>query len=432
MNLPINRAAEVAIIGCCFSGGLDAALKAGELIPAKCFYHDDVRFVFEAIMLEANHGRQADTLGILNRWKAHYPLISMPQDLLGADADAWLLQNRAETVLDLFRRRQAMIAADALLRGAESLGDPLTDAMSEFNDIMENASTNAPPLHDARAAALLLGADLEKRFELNGKLSGIDCGLSGLNAITDGLQPGEFWIIGARPNVGKTALMLNIAEHVSINQGIPSLIVTLEMSMTALCRRLASMRGEINGNSIRRGQFTETEFKSLTMFNSKFAASPMYFLDSPGGVGITQLIHSIRSAIRRYGIKVVFIDYLQKIRGDGKSEKRTYEIGEVSSRLVELTKREQINLFALAQLNRESEKEKGRAPKLSDLADSKSIEADADFVGLLDRPILNDETKATLRVAKQRDGERGTLNLTYRGWHCRFTMGQWEFPSVEN
>lgn len=426
MNLPINRAAEIGIIGACLDGGLESTLEAMESVPSKSFYHDDCRFVFECIQSSAKTGQPADTIGILNQWRSVYGELAFPTDIYDAQDrnPKWTLKDRISTVLDLHLRRQHMIAAHQLLSGASELHKPLQDTVSEFESILGQADANTPPILEGQKLARNVNDDLERRSQLNGALSGIDTGLHGLNRITDGLQMGEVWVIGARPSVGKTALALNVADHVAISGKIPSLFVSLEMSAIALGRRLLSMRSQISGNSIRRGTFTPQEFKSLAVFHGRLKESPIYILDSPGGIRITQLCHSIRAAIKRWGIKVVFIDYIQKIRPDSKGEKRTYEIGDTSSQLVELVKRENINLFALAQLNRESEKDKGRPPRLSDLADSKSIEADADFVGLLDRPINGDESKATLRVAKQRDGERGIIPLEFEGQFCRFKMQQ--------
>ncbi len=426
MNLPVNRSAELGVIGACLDGGLETTLEALEMVPSKCFFHDDCRFVYEVIQSDASHGRQTDVIGILDRWKAAYPALLLPPDFYGAqDAHPkWTLQNRAGTVLDLFRRRQAMMAANALLEGAGKLHEPLAEAMSEFEDMLGQSQTNAPPILEGKPLAYQLHDDLQRRHELNGQLSGIDTGFAPLNQLTDGLQAGEIWIIGARPGTGKTAIALNVADHVALTLGVPCLFVSLEMTAVALARRMASMRGSINGTEIRRGSFTESGFKSLTTFNAKLSTSPLKILESPGGIKITQLCHSLRAAIKRWGIKVVFIDYLQKIRPDSKGEKRTYEIGDVSSQLVELIKREKVNLFALAQLNRESEKDKGRSPRLSDLADSKSIEADADLVGLLERPFKNNDTRAMLKIAKQRDGNIGMIPLEFRGHFCRFLVDE--------
>lgn len=438
MELPFNREAELGVIGACLDGSVggkvETAINAAESLPARCFYHDDTRFIYERIVEAANGGRAIDELALRSDWKAMFPALTYPVDISGAQDrhSAWSLQDRVGRVLDDFRRRQAMMAAHALLEGAQAKDRPLESAMADFESIMEQAQTNAPPILEGVHLAKSLTDDMERRHALAGALSGIDTGFDDLNKHTDGLQAGEMWVVGARPSVGKTALALNIADHVALNLGVPCLFVSLEMSAMALCRRLLSMRSRIDGEKIRNGQFTDQDFCKFPTFMGALKRSPFKILESPGGIGVTQLCSSIRASIRRFGIKVVFIDYLQKIRADKKGEKRTYEIGDVSSKLVELTKRENVNMFCLAQLNRENEKDKGRSPRLSDLADSKSIEADADFVGLLDRPINGDEGQAILRIAKQRDGARESIPLTYVGKHCQFLPGTFHRPDHEN
>ncbi len=428
-DFPFDREAELGVIGACLDGSiggkLETALLAAESLPSKCFYHDDTRFIYECIVDAVNHGRATDELALRSDWKSKFPALAYPQDASEAQDrhSSWSLEDRSGRVLKLYRRRQAMMAAHALLAGAAAQEKPLENSIAEFESIMGQSETNAPAILDGLNLAKFLNDDLERRHSLDGRLSGIDTGFQDLNRHTDGLQLGEFWIVGARPSVGKTALALNIADHVALTLGVPCLFVSLEMSAMALCRRLLSMRSGIHGKTIRTGKFTEKDFQSMPAFMAKLKNSPLKILDSPGGIGVTQLCSSVRASIRRWGIKVVFIDYLQKIRADKKGEKRTYEIGDVSSKLVELTKRENVNMFSLAQLNRENEKDKGRPPRLSDLADSKSIEADADFVGLLDRPIAGDERRAILRIAKQRDGARDSIPLTYHGWQCKFMTG---------
>lgn len=432
MELPANRDAELGIIGACFDGGLETSLVAVESVPAKAFFHDDLRLVFEFISGAVASGSAPDEVGLFNWWKRASVGYPAPTDALTATHRyaKWHLEASSSEVRDCFQRRSAILAADLLMRRAQDVTVPIGQSIAECEAAIAPQDFRAPPIVEPKALAARLADDLERRFNLQGALSGIATGFSGLDKITDGLQRGELWVIGARPNVGKTSLSLNIAEQVAILDGVPLLFVTLEMSAVALSRRLLSMNGPVNAGEIRRGSFSEPDFKRMVAFSARFSAAPFYVLDSPGGIRITQLCHSIRAAIRRWKIQVVVLDYLQKIRPDVKGEKRTYEIGDTTSVLVELVKRENVNMLALAQLNREPEKNAKRPPILSDLADSKSIEADADFVGLLERPIDGDENVARLHVAKQRDGERGVVPLVFHGWHCRFRMGAHQ-PSPE-
>lgn len=423
MHLPVNRDAELGVIGACLDGGIETTVAASEKVPTRAFFHDDLRIAYECIQQIVQRGQTPDTYSVLTAWKQTAGALPFPDALWDCQDKhpKFHLAQRSEAVLDCWARRNAILSANALVGAASDLGRPIIESIAECEASLSPESLHAPPILEPKAAVVSLTNDLERRFELGGALSGISTGFTKWDAMTNGLQAGEVWIIGARPSVGKTALALNVASEVALKQRQPILFVSLEMSALALTRRLLSANAMVNGNSIRRGTFTEQEFKSMAAFNAMFSQAPFYILDSPGGIRIGQLCHSLRAAIRRWRIKVIFLDYLQKIRPDSRGEKRTYEIADTSAALVELTKRENINLFALAQLNREPEKDKGkRPPRLSDLADSKSIEADADFVGLLDRPIDGDETQAALTVAKQRDGERGVVPLTFQGWFCRF------------
>lgn len=429
MNLPVDRNAEVGIIGACLDGSVmgkvDTCIEAFDLVHDKCFFHDDTRIGFQCLKAIVSAGTAPDTISLYSKWKELANGLEFPVEFHGLQEQhtMYQLKNRAETLLDCYRRRTACLTADALRTAACDLAKPINESLAEFETGIAENSAKAPPIFEPRDAARALNDDLDRRCQLDGRLSGFSTGFPEWDRMTDGLQPVEFWIIGARPNVGKTALALNLTEQTAMIQKVPTLVVSLEMTAVAISRRMLSMNAGINGNSIRRGTFTPDEFKAVAGFYARYNASPIYTLDAPGGIGVSQLCNSIRAAVRRWGVKVVFIDYLQKIRPEKKGEKRTYDIGDISSRLIELTKRENIHMTALAQLNRDNEKDQ-RIPRLSDLADSKSIEADADFVGLLDRPVEGDMNRAQLIVAKQRDGERGIVPLEFRGWHCRFLPAQ--------
>jgi replicative DNA helicase len=176
-------------------------------------------------------------------------------------------------------------------------------------------------------------------------------------------------------------------------------------------------------NEIKRGTFTKEDFPRFVAFTSKLAGSPVRFLDFVRGVDAAKLSGAIRQHIRQNKTKLVVIDYLQKVRPVVRHEKRTYEVASVSESLAALSRSTGVALITLAQLNRESEKDSGRAPRLSDLADSSQIERDADTVVLIHRPQTQDDPRgeiASLVVAKQRDGEIGVARVHFNGKFCRF------------
>jgi replicative DNA helicase len=239
--------------------------------------------------------------------------------------------------------------------------------------------------------------------------------------MTDGFQFGELAIIAARPSIGKTAIAIAIARAAAIEHRVPTLFISLEMSDESIVRRMVSNVGSIPMQDIKTGDLDEGGMKAMASASAKVAGSPIYFVSGSGVSGIATITAVIRRAVRKWGVKLVLIDYLQKIHGSKAAEKKTYEIAEVSGRLKAIASDTKTAVVALAQLNRENEKDKGRVPRLTDLADSGQIERDADLVLLLNRERNQPNGEAIIAVAKQRDGECGLVPLWYEGQFCRFT-----------
>jgi len=199
---------------------------------------------------------------------------------------------------------------------------------------------------------------------------------------------------------------------------IPSLFISLEMGVKPLMRRLASMHCQIPMNDLRKGALTQRQMEQLTVFASEKSKGFFHILDCVSGATDTQIASSIRRHVRSNGVKLVVIDYLQKITPSKRHEKRTYEVGYVSGTLKSVADRCGVAMLTLAQLNRESEK--GQVPRLSDLADSGQIERDADVVGLLHRDRSENAGVTKLIIAKNRDGEIGIIDLHFLGHYCQF------------
>jgi replicative DNA helicase len=173
--------------------------------------------------------------------------------------------------------------------------------------------------------------------------------------------------------------------------------------------------------NLKSGNLSEGDMRSMTQASGKLASSPLWFLDGSSSQSIASITANIRRAVRKHKVRLVIIDYLQKVKAAEKSEKRTYEVAEVSGKLKDIAVQTGVALLSLAQLNRENEKDKGRQPRLTDLADSGQIERDADLVMLLDRDRKQSKGEASIVIAKQRDGECGLVKLWYDGQFCRFS-----------
>jgi replicative DNA helicase len=274
---------------------------------------------------------------------------------------------------------------------------------------------------------------IQDLYGREGKISGISSGFEVLDKMTDGFHAGEMIVIAARPSMGKTALAMNIAEHVAVDCNRPVAVFSLEMSAQQLVQRLLCSRAKVNLENVRKGFMAEREFPALTTAASMFAESKIY-IDDTSGLSILELRAKARRMKSQYKIEAIFIDYLQLLRSTSRraQDNRQLEIAEISAGLKGLAKELELPIIVLAQLNRNPEGRTGDAkgrPRLGDLRESGSIEQDADLVGLLIRDEYYADTeeakeaatgKATLIIAKQRNGPVGDVKLTFLKEFTRF------------
>jgi replicative DNA helicase len=271
---------------------------------------------------------------------------------------------------------------------------------------------------------------IEQLYERRGGITGIATGFAELDRMTNGLHEGEMIVIAARPSMGKTALAMNIAEHVAINEKLPVAVFSLEMSSQQLVQRLLCSRARVNLQKVRDGFLAERDFPSLTAAASKLAEAQIY-IDDTASLSILELRAKARRLKAQKDIKLIVVDYLQLLRSTTRraQDNRQLEISEISSGLKGLAKELKVPVLVLAQLNRQPEARTGGKPRLSDLRESGSIEQDADLVGLLVRPEIYEEDEdaraekageAELIIAKQRNGPVGEIALTFLKEFTRF------------
>jgi replicative DNA helicase len=274
---------------------------------------------------------------------------------------------------------------------------------------------------------------IEKLWEQKGSLTGLATGFIELDRMTSGLHASEMIVIAARPSMGKTALVMNIAEHVSVNSKKPVAVFSLEMSSQQLVQRMLCSRARVNLRKAREGFLADADFDKLTNSAAKLAEAEIYIDDTPG-LTILELRAKARRLKSKHDVSLIVIDYLQLLRSTSRrgQENRQIEISEISAGIKGLAKELDIPIIVAAQLNRNPENRTGDSkgrPRLSDLRESGSIEQDADLVGLLvrqeyyaDTDEEKDETegKADLIIAKQRNGPTGDVALTFIKEFTRF------------
>ena len=276
-------------------------------------------------------------------------------------------------------------------------------------------------------------AGIEKLVTSRGSITGLSTGFHELDRMTNGLHEGEMFVIAARPSMGKTALAMNIAEHVALDGDKPVAVFSLEMSAQQLVQRLLCSRARVNSKNLRDGFIGKNDLNSIGSTAGILSKAKIFVDDTPG-LSILELRAKARRLHNREKIQLVVIDYLQLLRSNSRraQDNRQIEIQEISYGIKALAKELKIPVIVLAQLNRNPEQRTGSSagrPRLSDLRESGTIEQDADVVGLLirDKYYAEDEEakkeaagKATLIIAKQRNGPTGDVALTFLEEFTRF------------
>lgn len=320
--------------------------------------------------------------------------------------------------------RRRMIETAARLQ--EVAKDPQNDASEALAEASESimAIDTAGSKDGATAASGMIHSvlcEFERAIAEKGAPRGVATGYRDFDYITGGLRPGNLVLIAARPAMGKSALMLNMADRM-VAREVPVLVYSMEMPKEEMMQRILCSRAAVPGTRARNGYINRDEQKRISREGMILAGQPLYIDDSPAPL-INDLRGRARREVRRNGIKCIFVDYVQLIRAKGYS--RENEVGEVSRGLKAMAMELGIPVVAAAQLNRQAEARSDNKPKLSDLRESGSLEQDADIVTLLFRPgyyagEIEKVQEAEWTVAKHRAGKTGPLPLVWHGELTRF------------
>ena len=342
------------------------------------------------------------------------------------------VQYYLEIVRDKYILRQIISAATESVRRAyeeqEEVDSLLDEVEQKIFDVGEDRFKGQ--MLSMKDHAMQAIETIEKLYERKGSITGISTGFVEFDRMTSGLHPSEMVVIAARPSMGKTALAMNIAEYVAINEKLAVGVFSLEMSSQQLVQRMLCSRARVNLQRVRDGFLGERDFPSLTAAASKLAEARM-FIDDSASLSILELRAKARRLKAQQDVSLIIVDYLQLLRSTTRraQDNRQLEISEISAGLKALAKDLKIPVIVVAQLNRQPEQRTGGKPRLSDLRESGSIEQDADLVGLLVRPELYEEDEearvekageAELIIAKQRNGPVGEIPLTFLKEYTRF------------
>lgn len=330
----------------------------------------------------------------------------------------------ATIIRDKATQRNLVYSATEILKNAlhdeMETPDMLAAAESAIFRILERReNTDKMAIKDILLSAF---QTIDKRFESGGKACGVPSGFTDLDKKTNGFQPTEMVILAARPSMGKTAFVMNIAENVA-NENTGVAIFSLEQSKLELAERLLCMRAQIDGHKLRKGDLADYERDRLMEACAQISAMPIYIDDQPART-MSQISAISRRLKRRHNIGLVIIDYLQLIEPEDKRAPREQQIASIARRLKFLAKEMEVPVVALAQLNRGVEIREDKRPRMADLRESGAIEQDADLVMFLHRPDAYDPEDqpgfAEIIIAKHRSGPTGIVPLTWRKEMMKF------------
>lgn len=325
-------------------------------------------------------------------------------------------------------RRMIQVGTEIVTRAYDDTGkgvDGTVDWIEKhlFSIALSGKTVGIQPVKTLVSEAI---GDIELLYQAQGRITGMATGFADFDKMTQGLQNGEMIVIAARPSVGKTSLVMNMIEHIAIEQKLPCGMFSLEMQARTLIRRMICSRARVNHRSIADGFLAERDFPKLTEAASAISTAPIY-IDDDSSLNILQIRARARRMVDQYGIKMLGIDYLQLIQAAGRTDKRADAVQEISNGVKSIAKELSIPVVILAQLNRSMDKDKARRPVMADLRESGAIEQDADVVALLsnNRKDEDDDTdkdvkSVNLGIAKQRNGPTGNIALTFLKAYTRF------------
>ena len=436
---PQSLEAEQAVLGGLLLDN-QAWDRISDLISENDFYRADHRLIFEHILLLIDNNKPADVLTVAES-------IERSAKLEEAGGQAYLGSLSLNTPSAANIRRYAEIVRErAIMRQLATAGAEISD--SAYNPSGRDAAqlideAESKVFHIAEAGARskqgfvkidpLLTETVERidmlySRENKNDVIGLATGYVDLDRMTSGLQAGELIIIAARPSMGKTALAMNIVEHVALELKKAAAVFSMEMSGSQLALRMIGSVGRVDQHKLRSGTFEETEWPKLVDAVGKLNDSNIHIDDTAGLNAM-----DVRSRARRLhrqcgGLSLIVVDYLQLMSGNAsrREENRATEVAEISRALKSLAKELKLPVVALSQLNRSVESRQDKRPMMSDLRESGAIEQDADLILFIYRDEVYNPTneaskgKAEVIIAKQRNGPTGPVTLTFIGRHTRF------------
>lgn len=429
---PQNLEAEQAVLGTVLLQD-KSLVKIVEILEPDDFYKDAHKTIFRAILTLFENRDPHDLITLTNLLKDQNKL-----DQIGGPA---YLASLTEVIpfsgslvhhAHIIRQKSILrklihTASDVAARCYQEQDDIDTLVDETEQTIFEIASSKKGQGFQPMSSIVPKAFErIEKLFERKEHVTGVATGFKDLDHMTAGFQPSDLIVLAGRPSMGKTALAMNMVQHVAIIEKQPVAVFSLEMSMEQLALRMLCSIGRIDSQRIRTGRLHKRDWPNLTRATGILSDAKIYIDDTPG-LSVLEMRAKARRLKSEFNLGLVVIDYLQLMQGRSNSENRAQEISEISRSLKAMAKELDVPVIALSQLNRSLESRPDKRPKLSDLRESGAIEQDADVIIFIYRdevyrPAEDNPNRgiAEIIVGKQRNGPIGTIKLTFLAEYTSF------------
>ncbi len=424
--LPYDLNTEASVLGAILIDN-DSLTKIADSLAVEDFYDQRHRHIYQSMMELYEANKPVDVLTLSDRLKANGVLADV-----GGAAYLTELTNFVPTAAHI--ETYANIVAEKALRRRllevnKDLASLTLDETKSLNELIEQSESQIFRLSQRHIKENIvsiedvLSGSFERLDELHkdkGKLRGITTGFKSLDNILAGLQRSDLFILAARPAMGKTAMVLNLAHNVATKAEQPVLIFSLEMSKEQLVDRMLSRESGVNAWALRTGNLTDDDFEKIGLAMGTLSEAQIYIDDTPG-LTISELRTKAKREAHRHPLGLIIVDYLQLMSGGSRfsgQANRVQEISEISRGLKGVARELNVPLIALSQLSRSVESRSPQIPQLSDLRESGSIEQDADVVSFLYRedyynPETDKQNILEVHIRKHRHGEVGNIELYF-------------------
>ena len=433
---PHSIEAEQSVVGAMLMDK-DAITTASEIISGEDFYQTAYGVVFDSVVELFNEGKPVDLITLQNRLKEkdvpeEISSLEFVRDLVAAVPTSANIKYYAEIVAEKSLLRKIIKMNDEITNACYLAKEPVEAIMERtekqvFELVQNRGASDYVPIRQVVLNAL---EKIEKASKSKGTVTGIPTGFIDLDYKTSGFQPSDFILVAARPSMGKTAFVLNIAQHVAFRQNKTVAIFSLEMSKEQLVNRLFSLESYVDAQLLRTGNLKDSDWEKLIEGAGTIGKSNLIIDDTPG-ISISELRSKCRKYKLEHGLDMIIIDYLQLMSGSvGKrSDSRQQEISDISRSLKAVARELNVPVISLSQLSRAVEQRPDHRPMLSDLRESGAIEQDADVVMFIYRDdYYHKDTEhvneAEIIIAKQRNGPIGTVTLTWLPQYTKFANSQ--------